>query len=374
MYEGHTVAVVIPAYNEEGFVGEVIDTVPGYVDRIYAIDDCSTDDTWDEIRRHARRRNEARVAVDDDARQASAAKPDPVEDTVSTADGRDDPEALEPDDDAVAEDPDEAVADGGLDARTVMPIQNERNRGVGGTITVGYQHALEDGIDVTAVMAGDGQMDPDYLDRLLDPLVEGRAEYAKGNRLYGRDRSAMSSWRLFGNLLLSYLTKISSGYWRMMDPQNGYTAISLEALERIDLEGLYTDYGFSNDLLVALNTQGFRVADVSMPAVYGDERSHIQYRSFVPNLSWLLLRRFVHRLYVRYLLLDFHPLALMYALGVGGGALALAGLGAALDEESSQPVTGVLLALVLLVLSSITLLLAMTFDRLANDDLVVSVQ
>ena len=360
MYEGHSVAVVVPAYNEEGFVGEVIDTVPAYVDRIYAIDDCSTDGTWEEIRRHARRRNEGshRPAVDADAPEES----EPPSESESEDDG------------VLAEDPDEAVADGGVDARTVVPIRNERNRGVGGTITAGYRRALEDEVDVTAVMAGDGQMDPDQLDRLLDPIIEGRAEYAKGNRLYGHDRAEMSPWRLFGNLLLSYLTKVSSGYWRMMDPQNGYTAISLEALERIDLEKLYEDYGFSNDLLVALNTQGLRVADVSMPAVYGDERSHIQYRSFVPNLAWLLLRRFVRRLYVRYLLLDFHPLALMYALGVGGGALALAGLRAALEEESSQPVTGVLLALVLLVLSSITLLLAMTFDRLANDELVVSVR
>ena len=367
MYEGHSVAVVIPAYNEEGFVGDVIDTVPEYVDRIYAIDDCSTDGTWAEIRRHADRRNEGGIDGETESAQPARARTEEP--------GTDDRASEEPDaEDATPEDPDEAVADGGLDARTVVPIQNERNRGVGGTITVGYQHALEDEIEITAVMAGDGQMDPDHLECLLAPIVDGRAEYAKGNRLYGHNRTEMSTWRLFGNLLLSYLTKISSGYWRMMDPQNGYTAISLEALERVELDELYADYGFSNDLLVALNTQGMRVADVSMPAVYGNEQSHIRYRSFVPNLSWLLLRRFVRRLYVRYLLLDFHPLALMYALGVGGGTIALAGLAGALREEDGSSVAPVVASVALLVLSVLSLLLAMTFDRQANDELVVSVR
>lgn len=343
MYADHSIAVVVPAYNEAGLVGEVIETIPPYVDRIYAVDDCSSDGTWDEIVRHAARRN--------------GSPPDPV-------DGRP-PSRSRPD----------TAADGGLESgEVVVPIRHEENRGVGGAITTGYQHAVADGIDVTAVMAGDGQMDPDHLEWLLDPIVDGEADYAKGNRLYGHDRSAMSSFRLAGNLTLSYLTKIASGYWRMMDPQNGYTAISLAALERIDLEDRYEAYGFTNDLLVALNTHGFRIADVSMPAVYGEEESHIQYHSFVPSLSLLLLQRFVRRLYVRYLLTDFHPLALMYAIGTAGGAIALAGLARVVRRRATGDGNGgTMTALCFLSLSALELLLAMTFDRQENEEMVVTV-
>ncbi len=347
MYDEHSVAVVVPAYNESGLVGEVIDTIPAFVDRIYVVDDCSTDGTWDEIERHARRRNRTAVAAS-------------TSDEGSTTSRSDDETSG-------------AVADGS--GKTVVPIRHEENRGVGGSIKTGYQRALDDEVDVTAVMAGDGQMNPDHLEWLLDPIVDGRAEYAKGNRLGGRDRSEMSAWRLFGNLTLSFLTKVSSGYWRMMDPQNGYTAISLEALERVDLERLYEEYGFSNDLLVALNTRGVRIADVSMPAVYGEEESHIRYRSFVPKLSWLLLRRFTRRLSVRYLLTDFHPLALLYAVGAASGAVALAGLAVALGRRTSaETETSPLTPIVLLTHAALSILLAMTFDREENEDLVVRVE
>ena len=129
MYESYSVAVVVPAYNEAGLVGEVIETIPTYVDRIYAVDDRSTDGTWDEIVRHAARRN--------------GSDPDPV-------DGR-----------PTSRSPRDTAADGGVESgEVVVPIRHEENRGVGGAITTGYQYALADGIDVTAVMAGDGQMNP----------------------------------------------------------------------------------------------------------------------------------------------------------------------------------------------------------------------
>ncbi len=331
MYEGRSIAVVVPAYNEAGLVGGVIETMPPYVDRVYVVDDRSTDGTWEEVISHTDRRERTVVTEDTD-------------------------------------EPAGTVADGGT--TRVVPIRHERNRGVGAAIKTGYERARSDRMDVTAVMAGDGQMDPDHLDRLLDPIVADRAAYAKGDRLRGHDRSSMSGWRLFGNGLLSVLTKVSSGYWRMMDPQNGYTAISLEALERIDLERLYDEYGFANDLLVVLNTHGFTVADVPMPAVYGEETSHIEYRSFVPGLSWLLCKRFCRRLYVRYVFEDFHPLAFMYGLGVLAGAVGLVGLGAALGRRDGTG-SDVLSALSVLTTSAISILLAMTFDRQENDDRVI---
>ena len=262
MYEDSTVGVVVPVYNEEEFVGRVIETVPTFVDWTYVVDDYSTDDTWAEIERHA-------ALVNGNA-DADGAIPD-----APVSGG--------------------AVTDGGATfSRRVVPIRHERNRGVGGAIVTGYRRARAEGIGVTAVMAGDGQMDPDRLARLIDPIVDGSADYAKGSRLLARDYSAaMSSWRLFGNRLLAVLTKVASGYWRTTDPQNGYTAISHRALSTLELSALYEDYGFLNDLLIRLNAHGMRVADVAMPAVYGDERSTITYSQFALGLSAVLLRGFL---------------------------------------------------------------------------------
>lgn len=285
MYKNTTIGVVVPAYNEEGFVGEVIETIPSYVDRIYAIDDASSDGTWQEMRTAASREN----------------------------DGSRDRRAFTSGRRAVFEEP-------------VVTLRNDENRGVGGSIKRGYARALEDGVDVVAVMNGDGQMDPTKLDWIIDPVVKGRTEFAKGNRLLARElRDGMSTWRLFGNGILTLLTKIASGYWRMMDPQNGYTAISSEALDTIAFEMLYEDYGFCNDLLITLNTHDMRIADVAMPAVYGDESSSIVYSRFVPRLLGLLLRRFLWRLNAKYLLAGPHPLAFLYYLG---GVATVAGMSA----------------------------------------------
>ena len=330
MYDGKRIAVVVPAYNESGFVVDVVETVPEFVDRIYAVDDASTDDTWAEIRDAAARVNETEA------------------------------------------NPQRATADGGtVETKRVVPIRHEQNQGVGAAITTGYRSATDDGMDVVAVMNGDGQMDPDILDRIIAPIVEGRADYAKGNRLRAREyRTSMSRWRFFGNSVLTFLTKIASGYWGMMDPQNGYTAISRSAIERIDLDASYDAYGFCNDILVRLNVHQLRIEDVEMPAVYGDENSHIRYRTFVPKLSLLLARRFLWRLQTRYLVTDFHPLVFLYAISglglVGGG---LYGLWALTDTTSQLLHLGVAATELLVALT--VLVLAMVLDMQHNRELEV---
>jgi glycosyltransferase involved in cell wall biosynthesis len=332
MYRGNTVGVVVPAYNEEGFVGEVIDTMPTYVDRVYVVDDGSTDGTWAEIETHAARANRERAGS--------------------------------------------PRADGGVGFdRRVVPIRHEENRGVGNSIKTGYLHAREDRLDVTAVMGGDGQMDPEMLDRILDPVVEGEADYAKGNRLRCREyRQGMSRWRLFGNTLLTFLTRVASGYWRMMDPQNGYTAISLAALDRLSIEEMYGYYGYCNDLLVKLNAAGMRVADVGMPAVYGDEESSISYRSYIPKVSWMLLRNFLWRLKMRRRR-GTHPVVPFYLLGTGTGLAGAAGSGWLVADRLvggtglSSPVPTA--TLVLLLVGAVSLLSAVAVDRRANEDRVL---
>ncbi|MHB9288004.1 glycosyltransferase family 2 protein [Halobacteriales archaeon Cl-PHB] len=320
MYKNKSVGVVVPAYNEEGFVGAVIRTLPEFVDRAYVIDDCSTDGTWVEIR-------EAVASVDGAEAEAGREGPGPV----------------------------------------VEPIRHDENRGVGGAIKTGYRRASEDGMDVVAVMNGDGQMDPAILHRIIDPVVEGQADYAKGNRLFSRDHvDGMSAWRRLGNGVLTFLTKVASGYWKMMDPQNGYTAISASALAEIEFESLYEDYGFCNDLLVRLNAHGMRIADVEMDAVYGEEMSDIRYHRFIPALSKLLLERFLWRLKAQYLVRDFHPLVGFYLVGTISTMLGTVGVTktvVAKLRNREAPGLHPGRSVELLLLGLVSVLGAMTLDR-----------
>jgi hypothetical protein len=186
-------------------------------------------------------------------------------------------------------------------------------------------------MDIAAVMAGDNQMDPAYLPDLLDPIIDGRADYTKGNRLINQAyRKGMSPWRSFGNSLLTFLTKVASGYWQMMDPQNGYTAVSIKTLKTLPLTEVYQGYGYCNHLLIWLNICGCRVSDVAIPARYGREKSKIRYSTYIPRVSKLLLGNFLFRLKTKYIQMGFHPLAFFYAagavltpIGVLGGLIAL---------------------------------------------------
>jgi glycosyltransferase involved in cell wall biosynthesis len=239
VYRGLRVAVVVPAYNEEALVGTVISTMPKLVDEIVVVDDGSLDDT------------------------AGAA----------TAVG---------------------------DARVTV-LRNPANSGVGAAILNGYRYVAAGGHDVAVVMAGDAQMDPHYLPSLLDPLVDQGYDFAKGNRFYSRTSfKGMPRHRIVGNVALSLMTRLASGYWHVFDSQNGYSAIRREVLERLPLGRIARGYAFENDLLVHLNVAGARVRDVPIPAVYGRELSNIRLRSVAPALAWLLFRRFWMRLWRKY--------------------------------------------------------------------------
>ena len=348
----------MPAYNEEGFVGDVIREMPPFVDRIYAIDDRSTDGTWREILAAA---GEDGAAVER-KRGSHPSRTDWVD----------------------PDDYDRLLTDGGTSVLAdraavrdpigrVVPMQHHENLGAGGAIKTGYLAALEEGVDVTVTVDADGQMDLSQLPRLLDPIAEGTADYAKGNRLLSREyRASMPRFRLFGNATLTFLTKIASGYWKTMDPQNGYTAISRDALEAIDVEGLYEYYGYCNDLLVKLNASGMAVADVAMPAVYGDEESSIAYSEYIPKVSTMLLGNFLWRLRTKYLVRDFHPLALFYLFGAAtavtgvlGGLWALFASVAGSGSAGLQWVGGTLL----FVAGVAFLLFAMVFDMAESEHL-----
>lgn len=259
MYEGKTVAVVVPAYNEEQLIGKVLETMPTFVDLIIVVDDASTDQTL-----------------------------------------------------GIA-----ASYRGQLGERVVL-LSHKENQGVGAAIVTGYQQALAREIEVTAVMAGDAQMDPGDLGRVVAPVVCSEADYVKGNRLWrGESWQMIPHYRYLGNAVLSLLTKIASGYWHIADAQSGYTAISRIALERLDLDRIYKRYGMPNDLLVKLNVGNFRVRDVSVRPVYNiGESSGIRLRKVIPAIAWLLLRGFCWRLKEKYILRDFHPLVFFYCMGL----------------------------------------------------------
>jgi len=311
MLEGRSVAVVVPALNEEALVGSTCSTVPAFVDRIFVVDDGSTDGT---------------------AERARAADP------------------------------------------RVELVRHESNQGVGAAIVSGYRRAMVERIDVTAVMAADGQMDPGDLEQLVRAVAEGRCDYAKANRLFtGQAWQMIPRTRYLGNAVLSFLTKIASGYWHVADSQSGYTAVNLETLELLDLERIYRRYGFPNDMLVHLNVWNRRVRDYPSRPIYGvGERSGIRLWRVVPAISWLLLKGFFWRMREKYVIRDFHPLVLFYFLGiflfVAGVALGLVESGLRIAGNPVPAATIVLVAL--LVVSGLQLLLfAMWFDMESNKEL-----
>ncbi len=235
MYRSLRVAVVVPAYNESRKIAATVETIPDFIDHIIVIDDCSADDT-------------SRRAATGDAR--------------------------------------------------VEVIRHRENRGVGAAITTGYRRALELSVDVAVVMAGDGQMDPTDLPALLDPIAAGDAEYVKGNRfLHPEIWKAMPASRIVGNVVLSAVTRVTSGYRHVFDSQCGYTAMHRRALERIDLDELWTRYGYPNDLLSRLHVAKARVTDVRVRPIYGEHwRSGINLGTALHPIPWVLIRSWGNRL------------------------------------------------------------------------------
>jgi glycosyltransferase involved in cell wall biosynthesis len=312
MIEGKTVAVVVPAFDEERLIGTTLAGIPDFVDRIFVVDDASRDGTA----AVARARNESRVVV----------------------------------------------------------ITHERNQGVGAAILTGYRRALEEGIDVTCVMAGDNQMDPADLESIATPVARGDVDYAKANRLFtGRAWELIPRTRYLGNAVLSLLTKIASGYWHVADSQSGYTAVGRHMLELLDLDRIYPRYGFPNDMLVHLNVINARVRDVPSRPVYGvGETSGIRLGRVIPAISWLLIKAFFWRMREKYVIRDFHPLVFFYVFGILFSLIGLV-LGITVTVlrilGNELTVATVVLVALLLIAGLLFTLFAMLFDMESNREL-----
>jgi glycosyltransferase involved in cell wall biosynthesis len=258
MYLKKTVAVVVPAYNEEKLIAQTLNSLPDLVDKVIVVNDASVDATAMVVKELAEKNEK------------------------------------------------------------ITLVEHVENQGVGGAIVTGYKKSRDLAMDVTVVMAGDAQMDPKDLIRIVEPVADASADYSKGNRLfYGDAWRMIPHYRYLGNSFLSLMTKISSGYWHIADSQSGYTAISLTALRRINLDMIYKRYGMPNDLLIKLNQHDFRVRDVHVRPVYNvGEKSGIKLMHVIPKISWLLLKGFWQRLFFKYVIKDFHPLIFFYLLSL----------------------------------------------------------
>jgi dolichol-phosphate mannosyltransferase len=252
---GRSIAVVIPAYRVEGQLGAVLAAIPREVDQVFVVDDASHDGTSAVVR--------------------------------------------------ACQDP------------RVRLLRHETNQGVGGAMATGFCAALDAGASIVVKCDGDGQMDPALISALVAPLVRGEAEYAKGCRFHHfSELQAMPRVRFVGNIGLTFLTKFASGYWHVLDPQNGFVAVLSSTLRRISLDRLARGYFFENDMLIRLNSVGARVADVPMAARYGDEPSSLSPMRILVSFPARLLAGFFRRVFWRYVFFDVSPVAVFLLAGL----------------------------------------------------------
>jgi glycosyltransferase involved in cell wall biosynthesis len=249
------IAVVVPCYRVGRVVLDVIRRIGPEVERIYCVDDCCPDDSGGLVEREA---NDPRVRV----------------------------------------------------------LRNPQNLGVGGAMRTGYRAAIADGMAVVVKIDGDGQMAPELLPQLVKPILDGEADYVKGNRFFSIDQvRGMPPVRIFGNAALSFATKLSTGYWSLFDPTNGYTAIHTAVLAELPLDQIADRYFFESDMLFRLNIARARVIDMPMAAVYGNEKSNLKISRIMVPFAMGHLRNLLTRVFYNYFLRDFQIASLELLLG-----------------------------------------------------------
>ena len=266
MYRDKSIGIVIPAYNEEINIRQVIDGLPSYIDYIAVVDDASNDNTPEILKGLKKTNNKLSI------------------------------------------------------------ITHDRNKGNGAARVSGIKNCLANGAELIGLIDGDGQMDIAELQQFLDKIIDDDIDLVKGNRFFsGEAWEKIPKVRYLGNATLSLLTKIVSGYWHIADSQSGYFVGSRQLFELVNLDHLYTDYGFPNDLIIHANIVNARIIDIPIKPIYNvGEKSGIKYYKLIPKMSWLLFRRFLWRLREKYIIRDFHPLVFFYFLGFIFGIISIA--------------------------------------------------
>lgn len=313
MYRNKKIALVIPAHNEGKLIRSTLEHVPELIDKIYVIDDKSTD-------------NQNAVIQ-------SCAQKDP----------------------------------------RIQLIVHEKQEGPGGGIITGYLQSSKDGYDLTVVVGGDYQMPLDEVSHFLDPLIDGKADYAKGNRFLLSQLEdtldKMPKIRLFGNWVITALTKIASGYYKTMDVVDGYTAITKQAIDIINWKRAWKGYGYPMDFLIRLNAYGFKVVDIPRTAIYlpGERQSQIKGLGYMLKVSPMLIRQFFWRLNFKYIYLNFHPLVFFYYLSfillpIGLGFSLYLGIDKLMYDGVGVTAPRAIFAALLIITGLMFLLFAMLFD------------
>lgn len=252
----HKIAAIIPSYKVRAHILSVIAEIGPEVTRIYVVDDCCPEQSGDHVSAH----------VTDDR---------------------------------------------------IVVIRHAKNQGVGGAVMTGYQAALADGMDILVKIDGDGQMDPAMILEFADPIVAGEADYAKGNRFFNLNKiRRMPTARLFGNAILSLMCKLSSGYWNIFDPTNGFTAIHANAARHLPFKKISRRYFFETDMLFRLNNLHAVVVDVPMDAKYGNEVSNLKISKIAGEFLIKHFRNFLKRIFYNYYLRDMSLASIELPLGL----------------------------------------------------------
>lgn len=363
MLKNKTVAVVVPAYNEETQIGLVIESMPEFVDRIIIINDFSNDKTSEIVKSYwttpfnksnfekqpetpfvKNRYNRAQAILNQLKEQEKEKCPEYIIENYNPISDR------------------------------IVLLSHKKNEGKGAGVITGYKWCKDNEFDCVAIMDGDGQMDPEELESICTPIIRDNIDYVKGNRLIHQSALiVIPKVRFIGNSILSILTKMASGYWKVSDTQTGYTAISKKALNSIRIHDLYRSYGYPNDLLVKLNIAYCTLKEIEIKPVYDiGEKSKMKIWKVIPKVSWLLFKSFFKRLWIKYLFRDFHPLFLLYHIALVLMFTAIPYgikiLEIAINGRKVNPVT--LLAFVFLAISGFqSLLFAMWMDIQDNERL-----
>jgi len=238
----NNIAVVIPCYKVRDHILDVINCIGPYIDRIYVVDDCCPESSGDFVKKHC-------------------------------------------------------------EDKRVIIISNFENQGVGGAVMTGYRAAIDDGMEIMVKLDGDGQMDPYLLPDFILPIINGEADYTKGNRFFNLDRiTEMPKLRIIGNALLSLITKLSSGYWNLFDPTNGYTAIHRDIARHLPFEKISRRFFFESDMLFRLNILRAVVIDIPMDAKYGSEESNLDIHKILGEFFLKNIRNFLKRIFYNYYL------------------------------------------------------------------------
>ena len=309
-HEKH-LTVVIPCYNEAKLIRKTVETLPHFIDAIILVDDCSTDNTLE------------------------------VMAGIAHADKR------------------------------VQILRNKVNVGVGATLVHGFRTALETKTNLIMVMAGDAQCDPSYIQPMAATLISGSLDYVKANRfMHAEALTQMPAFRRIGNIFITLLTKFATGYYTVFDSQNGYGIFRRETLEKINLGAIGARYDYESTLLIELSIAGAKIKDVSVPAIYGDETSTIPvFRTALRTLR-VLQHGFWRRIYRKYVLINFHPIALFLAFGLlfsGLGLLIGLGITYLRIAYGLSPSTGTVMLCVLPFFTGFQLLLtAVVMDILSE--------